>query len=131
MWERVPLNIGDPIIFGLVVVLALFGVAMIFSAGELDVPSSVTGIWRKQATWLAVSLVAFAITLRIEVRWLECVQALEAVEQRGQLLRRGRWAERFTRQPAVGDSRKGHDAATVVQPKRLRRDVQPCSVHQP
>lgn len=67
----------------------------------------------------------------LKVAWLECVQALEAVEQRGQLLRRGRWAEGFTRQPAVDDRGKGDDGATVVQPKRLRRDVQPCSVHQP
>jgi rod shape determining protein RodA len=44
---------------------------MIFSAGELDIPSSVTGLWRKQAIWLAISLVAFALVLRIEIRWLD------------------------------------------------------------
>lgn len=73
MRERVPFQIGDPVMLALVVMLAVFGVAMIFSAGELDVPSSVTGIWRKQAIWLGVSLFAFAITLRVEVRWLEWV----------------------------------------------------------
>ena len=67
----------------------------------------------------------------LKVCWLECVQALETIEQRSQLLRRGRGAERFTRQPAVDDSREGDDSATVVQPKRLRRDVQPGSVYQP
>jgi rod shape determining protein RodA len=51
--------------------LAVFGIAMVYSAGELDVPSSVTGIWRKQIVWLALALVAFVAVLRIPVRWLE------------------------------------------------------------
>ncbi|NIR45280.1 MAG: hypothetical protein GWN99_12835, partial [Gemmatimonadetes bacterium] len=67
------LTVGDVTVLALFLALALFGVAMIYSAGELDVPSSVTGIWRKQAVWLAISLVAFALTLRIAVRWLEWV----------------------------------------------------------
>jgi rod shape determining protein RodA len=46
---------------------------MIYSAGELEIPSSVTGIWQKQAVWLAISLVAFAIALQVELRWLEWV----------------------------------------------------------
>ena len=73
MIERETRPIGDGIALALVFGLAIFGVAMIYSAGELEVPSSVTGIWRKQAIWLAVSLVAFALALRIAVRWLEWV----------------------------------------------------------
>ncbi|MGD2154539.1 MAG: rod shape-determining protein RodA [Gemmatimonadales bacterium] len=73
MREREALTIGDGVVLALGIGLAMFGVAMIFSAGELDVPSSVTGIWRKQAIWLAVSLIAFALTLRVAVRWLEWV----------------------------------------------------------
>ncbi len=73
MKERETLIIGDGIVLALVIGLAAFGVAMIFSAGELEVPSSVTGIWRKQAIWLAGALVAFALTLRVDVRWLEWV----------------------------------------------------------
>ena len=64
-------GIGDPVVLVAAVALAAFGVAMIYSAGELDVPSSVTGIWRKQAIWLAISLVAFAGMLRLDIRWLE------------------------------------------------------------
>ena len=64
-------GIGDPAVLVAAVALAAFGVAMIYSAGELDVPSSVTGIWRKQAIWLAISLIAFAGMLRLDVRWLE------------------------------------------------------------
>lgn len=73
MREKETLTVGDGVVLALVIGLAVFGVAMIFSAGELEVPSSVTGIWRKQAIWLAVSLVAFALTLRVAVRWLEWV----------------------------------------------------------
>jgi len=79
MKERVPLRIGDPIILALALALAFFGVAMIYSAGELDVPSAVTGIWKKQALWLALALVVFAISLRIEIRWLEWVTPLAYV----------------------------------------------------
>lgn len=73
MREKVTLNISDPVILALAFGLAIFGVAMIYSAGELDVPSSVTGIWRKQAIWLAISLVAFALVTRVSVRWLEWI----------------------------------------------------------
>ncbi len=73
MKERTTTGIGDGVIFGLALLLALFGVAMIYSAGELDVPSQVTGIWHKQAIWLAVSLATFTLTLRVSVRWLEWI----------------------------------------------------------
>ena len=73
MKERTTTGIGDGVIFGLALLLALFGVAMIYSAGELDVPSQVTGIWHKQAIWLAISLAAFTLTLRVSVRWLEWI----------------------------------------------------------
>lgn len=65
--------IGDGVILALAIALALFGVAMIYSAGELDVPSQVTGIWRKQALWLGISLPVLALILRVEVRWFEWI----------------------------------------------------------
>ncbi len=71
MREKVAFNIGDGLILVLAIGLALFGVAMVYSSGELEIPSAVTGIWRKQAIWLAISLVAFAGVTRIEMRWLE------------------------------------------------------------
>lgn len=73
MRQRTPYYIGDQAILALVLAVAIFGLAMIFSAGELDIPSSATGLWRKQAIWLAISLVAFALVLRIEIRWLDWV----------------------------------------------------------
>ena len=77
--ERPGRLIGDGVIVALAIILALFGLAMIYSAGELDVPSSVTGIWRKQAIWLGIALAAFALALHVPVRWLEWVSPVAYV----------------------------------------------------
>ena len=64
--------VGDPPLLALVIGLSLFGVAMIYSAGQLDVPDPVTtGAWQRQLVWLSVSVVALAVVLRIEVKWFE------------------------------------------------------------
>ncbi|MGD8700461.1 MAG: rod shape-determining protein RodA [Gemmatimonadales bacterium] len=73
MTEKTRLTVSDPLMVALTLALALFGIAMIYSAGELEIPSSATGIWQKQAMWLCISVVAFIIVLRIELRWLEWV----------------------------------------------------------
>lgn len=55
-----------------VVVLSLFGVAMIYSAGVLNIPSPVTqGLWIRQAIILAASIIALLVVSRIPVRWFE------------------------------------------------------------
>lgn len=57
-----------------ILLLSLFGIAMIYSAGVLNVPSSVTeGAWIRQARWLLLALVAFAAITRIPLRWIEWV----------------------------------------------------------
>ncbi len=71
--ERIRFNLGDGVLFACALALALFGVAMIYSAGELDVPSAATDIWQKQAIWLTISLIAFFAILRVDFRWLEWV----------------------------------------------------------
>ncbi len=71
MREKVTFNIGDGVVLALAAGLAVFGVAMIYSSGELEIPSAVTGIWRKQAIWLAISLLTFAVATRVEMRWIE------------------------------------------------------------
>ncbi|HEY8470052.1 MAG TPA: rod shape-determining protein RodA [Longimicrobiales bacterium] len=64
--------LGDPLLAALVVGLSLFGVAMVYSAGQLDVPDpTVAGAWRLQLLWLGVSIVAFLAVLGIQTRWLE------------------------------------------------------------
>jgi rod shape determining protein RodA len=52
--------------------LSLFGIAMIYSAGVLNVPSPVTrGAWLRQSVWLVLALIAFTLVSRIPLRWFE------------------------------------------------------------
>lgn len=65
-WSRDP-----PLVAG-VLLLSLFGVAMIYSAGVLNVPSAVTeGAWLRQLLWLGLALVAFTAVSRVTLRWFE------------------------------------------------------------
>lgn len=66
------LVLGDPILFGLIIILTGFGIAMIYSAGVLDVPSTiVAGLWRQQLLWFVLAMVATPLVLRVPVVWLE------------------------------------------------------------
>jgi rod shape determining protein RodA len=68
------LPLGDPLLFAFVVILSLYGVGMIYSAGVLDVPSSVvTGLWRQQLLWFVLGMIATPFVLRVPVIWLEWV----------------------------------------------------------
>jgi rod shape determining protein RodA len=70
--ERIRAIFGDPLLFLLVVGLSLFGVAMIYSAGQLDVPDPATlHVWKRQLLFLGVSIAALAVVMRIEVKWFE------------------------------------------------------------
>ncbi|MBA2243933.1 MAG: FtsW/RodA/SpoVE family cell cycle protein, partial [Gemmatimonadetes bacterium] len=67
-------SLGDPVLFALVVLLAFFGVAMVYSAGIMDVPSAyVAGAWRLQLLWFALALLAIPLVLRVPVSMLETV----------------------------------------------------------
>lgn len=70
--DRLRSMFGDPILFFTVLVLSLFGVAMVYSAGHLEIPNPVTArAWRMQSIWLGISLVVLFIVMRIPIRWLE------------------------------------------------------------
>jgi rod shape determining protein RodA len=71
--ERARGIIGDPWLALLVVALALFGVAMIYSAGVLDTPRrAISGLWQRQLLWLGIgSLLAIIIMGWVQLRWLE------------------------------------------------------------
>ncbi|MGH7539663.1 MAG: rod shape-determining protein RodA [Gemmatimonadota bacterium] len=69
--RRLFAGIGDPALFGLMLLLAFLGIAMIFSAGQVEVPSIATGIWIRQLMWLAIALAAFLVASRVPPRWLE------------------------------------------------------------
>ncbi len=65
---------GDPALVLPVSLLTLFGIAMIYSAGVLNIPSVVTqGAWLRQARWLAIALVAFTLVGRVRPRWFEWI----------------------------------------------------------
>ncbi len=72
MSRRIHIALGDPILIGSVFVLTLFGVAMIYSAGQLDVPDpGVIHIWRMQLLWWVICVIGLAMVMRIQVRWFE------------------------------------------------------------
>jgi rod shape determining protein RodA len=67
-----PLRLGDPILFFLVVALSIFGIAMIYSAGVVDVPGTrVEGTWRQQLLWFSIAMALVPLVLRIPVNFLE------------------------------------------------------------
>ncbi|HEX7118927.1 MAG TPA: rod shape-determining protein RodA [Longimicrobiales bacterium] len=74
--RRLRSTFGDPTLLLLILGLSLFGVAMVFSAGQLDVPDpAVQGAWKKQLLFLGLSFAAFVAITRIQVRWFEWVAA--------------------------------------------------------
>lgn len=63
---------GDPTLAIAVIGLTLYGIAMVYSAGVLDAPKpGVAHAWRAQVMWLVISLVAMAVVMRVQVRWIE------------------------------------------------------------
>ncbi len=55
-----------------IVGLTAFGIAMIYSAGQVYVPNAVTEFaWWRQTRWFVVALVAFSILSRVPLRWIE------------------------------------------------------------
>lgn len=63
--------LGDPALVGAAFLLSLIGVAMIWSAGQLDVPSAVTDIWQRQLLWLGIAALVFLVVSRVSLRWVE------------------------------------------------------------
>ncbi|HEX6940138.1 MAG TPA: rod shape-determining protein RodA [Longimicrobiales bacterium] len=72
--QRFRASFGDTTLLLLVLALSLFGVAMVYSAGQLDVPDpAVQGVWKKQLLFLGLSLIAFVAITRVQVRWFEWI----------------------------------------------------------
>ena len=61
----------DRPLLAVTLLLAAFGLATLYSAGQTDVPSFVTTIWVKQVIWLGVALVAVILVFRVSPRLLE------------------------------------------------------------
>lgn len=64
----------DPPLVAAVLGLTLFGIAMVYSAGVVNIPSAVTEhAWIRQSAWLGIALVAFTVLSRVSLRWIEWV----------------------------------------------------------
>jgi rod shape determining protein RodA len=64
----------DPPLVLAVLTLTIFGVAMIYSAGVVNVPNPVTqDAWVRQSVWFVLALVAFSLLSRVPLRWIEWV----------------------------------------------------------
>ncbi|MCG8467356.1 MAG: rod shape-determining protein RodA [Gemmatimonadetes bacterium] len=68
--RRVP-GLGDPPLLGLMILMTGLGIAMIYSAGQVEVRSIATGIWVRQSAWFLVAAVAFIVMSRLPLRFLE------------------------------------------------------------
>ena len=66
--KRIPADWPLPV---LAFALTAFGIAMVYSAGETDLPTFVKGIWRTQAMWFVLGLGAAYAISRTSVRLLE------------------------------------------------------------
>lgn len=53
--------------------LTCFGVAMVFSAGQTDVPSFVAGLWKVQSAWVLLGVGTAWFVTRLTVRMLDAV----------------------------------------------------------
>ena len=51
--------------------LAAYGVLMVYSAGQTDVPSVARGAWIRQVAWLGIGIAAGAAIFRVNFRILE------------------------------------------------------------
>src|SRR5438128_1468221 len=68
---RLRLTEIDRPLTAVVVALAAYGLATLYSAGQTDVPTFVTTIWQRQLIWLGVGLVAIVLMFRTSPRLLE------------------------------------------------------------
>ncbi len=55
----------------LVVLLALFGITILYSAGQTDVPTNATGAWTRQLAWMGLGVVVALVMSRVSFRILE------------------------------------------------------------
>jgi len=51
--------------------LTAYGILILYSAGQTDVPTSVEHIWERQLVWLALGIVAAILIMRVSSRLLE------------------------------------------------------------
>src|SRR5437762_14275253 len=68
---RLRLSEIDRPLTAVVLALAVYGLATLYSAGQTDVPTFVATIWQRQLLWLGLGLIVGGITFRTSPRMLE------------------------------------------------------------
>lgn len=61
----------DRQLLGASLLLAGLGLAMIYSAGQVEVSTAVSGAWLRQLVWIGLAVVGFLLVSRVPLRWLE------------------------------------------------------------
>ncbi len=61
----------DRVLLFTLVALVGFGLAMVYSAGQTDVPSSATGAWIRQSAWIVIASLAGVASFRASFRLIE------------------------------------------------------------
>jgi rod shape determining protein RodA len=70
--QRLRSWLGDPVLVLSVLAMSVFGAAIIYSAGQLEVPDPASErAWRAQILWIGISLAVLFVVMRVPVRWLE------------------------------------------------------------
>lgn len=65
--------IGDPPLFGIALALSLYGLAIVYSAGQTDVPTVATHAWRAQSIWILLAIGVCLGVGKASVRMLDWV----------------------------------------------------------
>lgn len=70
--DRFRKHFGDPILLALILALSIFGVLMVYSAGQLDAPDPrVMNVWKQQISWLLIAIVVMFLIVRVPIQWFE------------------------------------------------------------
>lgn len=68
---RSRVQLGDPLLFFLIIGLSCLGIAKVYSAGVLDVPSTVVaGLWRMQLLWFSLALLLIPVVLKVPLTFV-------------------------------------------------------------
>lgn len=65
-----PERVDRPLVLA-TLALAVYGLGILYSAGQTDVPSAAASVWQRQLVWLAIALTAAALVRRVSPRLLE------------------------------------------------------------
>lgn len=68
-------SLDRPLVFS-IMGMTVFGIAIIYSAGQVNAPNAVTtDAWLRQCAWFIIALVAFSLLVRVPLRWIEWAAA--------------------------------------------------------